>query len=172
MRQKSAASSKRSAPSSASISNANGIAAANGASCSARWQNAWIVWIAAWSNARSARRTRFAAVCGSSPRSGASVVSNRRAMNGSPPSSPVSSACASCARRARIRSCSSAVAAFVNVTTRISSAPRSFSSSRRTYSAQMFQVLPVPADASIWFTPSSGHANTSSSLADGPDGAT
>ena len=61
--------------------------------------------------------------------------------------------------RLRMRSRSSAVAAFVNVTTRICCTVRPRSISSRRCRPHRFHVLPVPADASIRRVPESGQAS-------------
>ena len=138
-------------------SSAKRQAGANGASASARWQKPWIVKIAASSKYCSAASSVARAVARgrcrarARPRARASRRTDRRR----PRRRAARSQASVSTMRVRMRSRSSAVAALVKVTTRIccTSSPRS-SSSRR-YRPQMFQVLPVPAEASIRLMPSS-----------------
>jgi hypothetical protein len=130
-----------------------------------RWQKPWMVKIEASSKVCSATCSRFAHVA-RRPARGRAARSSRPATKGSCAMRAAVQAVASVStRRARMRSRSSAVAALVKVTTSTCASASPRSSSRRSTRAHRFQVLPVPAEASISVVPSSGPLKTSSSRA-------
>ena len=166
-RQKSWTASSAISLSSVTSSSEKGRPAVNDASASARWQKPWMVKIAASSKYCSA----LSSVSASCRRVEAGALlrppCTSSATNGSPEgaaASPSRSQASVSTIRERMRSRSSAVAALVNVTTRICCTSSSRSSSSRRYRPQMFQVLPVPAEASIRLMPSRLQSKTSNSV--------
>ena len=99
-------------------------------------------------------------------RANARAASRRAGHEGSPPAlAPPRRWASVSTRRARMRSRSSATGRrLVNVTTRICCTGSARSSSRRRYRPHRFQVLPVPAEASIRRVPPISHVKTSSGV--------
>ena len=150
----------------AAASSAIGMPVLKGASASARWQKPWMVKIEASSKVCSASVQAQQHVRIGQAVPAAQAVQQRRRRRGprSGGAAPRRRASVS-AMRARMRSRSSAVAALVKVTTRMCCTSRRRSSSSRRYRPHRFQVLPVPAEASIRRVPSSGQPKTSKAAA-------
>ena len=138
-----------------------GMPALKGASASARWQKPWMVKIEASSKLCSACSSRSA--ISSSARLCCCRATFSRALTNESDMATVlpRNAASVVTTRLRMRSCNSAVAALVKVTTRMPCTSSRRSSSSRSTRPQMFQVLPVPAEASINCVPCNGQANTS-----------